>query len=697
MTFAAPAASPDTAPDSAAAHEKAVDLAMCDRALVSRLLHEHQMLHEAFQHGPMPAAIHRPDGTLVAWNRLYDRLHAEEIEFGISAMPQQDGLTCECDYGDEGVYRVHGYALPNGAIAQIAAPLSAEKAREAELQQAAEAAEAASIARADFLASMSHEIRTPMNGLLGMASLLAESGLTKGQRIYADVVIRSGEALMAITNDILDLSRIESGRLDLASASFDIADSIEETATLFAASADEKGLDLIVRIDPALPCRLIGDESRLRQVVANLLGNAIKFTDSGHILIDLDAKMGTRDDGRRVAHLTCRIQDTGIGIPADLCDTLFDRFARPGSGRSQEGTGLGLAVVAALIDRMGGTVGVDSVEGEGTTFRFTIELPVDASETMRMASDVVRGKRVLLIDADVACRTIVSESVEAWGFEVAPCRSAREATALMDKMEAQGAGVDLVLLGEKIAEGQACLFTRALQERPGLLPPVILMARLAALGMCDDDEAAGVVLAATLPRPVQVTRLLASMEQAMRVGPAPRVVPAEDTPPAVMAVPQAAEAVEEIDVPDPSGESGEHAPTPPDPVTGTLDILVAEDNEINQFLIEEILRETGYSYRIVDDGKAALEAWRSDRPRLILMDVSMPVMSGDEASTRIRAEEHGKSRTPIVAVTAHALRGDRERCLRAGMDDHLTKPVTVASIMKVIDFHLQPQDAAVGA
>jgi len=704
MTFAVPAESPDTVPDSAAAHEKAVDLTMRDRALVSRLLREHQMLHEAFQHSPMPAAIHDSGGALVAWNALYDRLHAEEIAFGVAPRQWTDGPPRECDYGEDGVYRIHDYALPNGATAQVAASLSAEKAREAELEQVAAEAQAANTAKADFLASMSHEIRTPMNGLLGMAGLLAESGLTKGQRIYADVVVRSGEALMAITDDILDLSRIESGRLDLNHASFDIADSVEETATLFAAGADAKGLDLIVRIDPALPCRLIGDESRLRQVVANLLGNAIKFTDTGHILIDLEARMGTRDDGRRVARLTCRVQDTGIGIPPELCGGLFDRFAQTQTGRTraQDGTGLGLAVVAALLDKMGGTVGVDSVEGEGSTFHFSIELPVDASEITRMASDAVRGKRVLLVDDAAARRTILTESVQAWGFEVASCRGAREAIALMDAMEARGTAVDLVLLGERIAEGEASLFTGALQERPGLLPPVILMARLAALGMCDDDEAAGVVLAATLPRPVQVNRLLASMEQAMRTDPAPRIAPVEDIPHPVAAVPQVPEP--EADTPD-TAAATDPAPAPdtpdlaPDPATGTgtLDILVAEDNEINQFLIEEILRETGYSYRIVGDGQAALEAWRSDRPRLILMDVSMPVMSGDEASTRIRAEEQGKSRTPIVAVTAHALRGDRERCIRAGMDDHLTKPVTVASIMKVIDFHLQPRDTAASA
>ncbi len=700
MTLAASAdCSPDTQ-DTPTGHEKAIDLLLQDREMIARLLREHQMLHEAFHHSPIASAITDREGQLLLSNACYDRLHAADTE-GRLTFPDEPGHEPhECDLGHGALYRIHADALPNGMVARTATKLSAKIAAdpryEVEIQRIRDEAEAQIRAKSDFLSNMSHEIRTPINGLLGMASLLAESGLSKGQQMYADVVLRSGEALLAITNDILDLSKIETGQMDLDRISFDITDCIEETATLFAANADEKGLDLIVRIDPALPCRLIGDERRLRQVVTNLLGNAIRYTEAGHVMLDLDATLQSRDDGRRVARLTCRIQDTGPGIPADRCAMIFNRapHAKSGAPYAKQGTGLGLAIVDALVTMMGGTIGVDSIEGEGTTFHFTIDLPVDASETMRTANEASQGKRVLLVDSANARRTIVTEAIKAWGFQAVSCTGIREAFAFMDEMDAQGLGVDLVLLGEHLAEGPASLFTGALKDRTGPQPPVILMARLASLSICDDHEEAGVMMVATLPRPVQTKTLLESMERAMLMTPrqpkAPKPVPVPRPAP----TPQPAQAPTRAQVTsapnDTAGQNpGDQDAAPPAPAPSDLDILVAEDNEINQFLIEEILRDSGYKYRIVGDGRAAVDAWRQERPRLILMDVSMPIMSGDDATMQIRAEEEGKTRVPIIAVTAHALRGDRERCIRAGMDDHLTKPVTVDSIMNAVHYHLR--------
>jgi len=659
MTFAASPSSPDTGSTCSVAHDKAVDLLLRDREMVSRLLREHQMLHEVFQHSPMPSVIHDSDGTLLAWNALYDRLNADEIEFDILASARLNPEPYTCDYGQDGAFRGYDYTLPNGCIARVAAPLPQDEA-------AAITPDNADMRdRSDLLVSVTHEIRVPLNGLLGMAGLLAESGLSKGQQMYADVVLRSAEALMAITDDVLDLSRIDAGGMALNCASFDIADCIEETATLFAANADKRGLDLIVRIDPVLPRRLIGDEGRLRQAIAKVLGNAIKFTETGHVLLDMDATMKTREGGRRVAGLTCRVTDTGVGMSKDRCAAI----------RAGQETGLGLSITTGLIDTMGGTWDIDSVEGEGSTFRFTVDLPVDASDTMRFADAAVQGKHLLVVDAQAQRRTIIAESVGAWGFEVSSCAGTAEAFALMDDLAAQEKSVDLVLLGEQVTEGDAPHFTGALKHR-AKAPPIVLMARLSALTICDADEEDGVVLAATLPRPVESTRLLQSIEQALKAqGRGPVAVGSAG-----------------FDESAPGGNRVEQSEPPCAGGPGSLDILIAEDNEVNQFLIAEILRDSGYSYKIVPDGRAAVEAWRSACPRLILMDVSMPVMSGDEATMQIRAEEEGKSRTPIVAVTAHALRGDRERCMRAGMDDHLSKPVTVEAIMKAVDFYLQPQD-----
>jgi len=689
MTLAPSDDRAETAPDRSTAHEKAVDRVMGDRDMVSRLLREHQMLHEAFEHGPVAWAILDAGGAPVASNALHDRLDSGE--------------------NAGAAWRTDEYELPSGLTARVCVDIGAEKSREEALARARDEAETANRARGDFLASMSHEIRTPMSGLIGMAGLLAESELSEGQQRYADLILRSGRALLEITTDILDLSKIEAGQMTLDCAPFDIADSIEDTATLFAANADAKGLDLIVRIDPAMPQMLVGDGSRLRQVMANLIGNAIKFTETGHVMVDVDARTGAGEAGGRVARLTCRVQDTGSGIAPDMCERIFERFSQVGHGvrRMREGTGLGLAIVAALVDQMGGAVGVESIEGEGTTFHFIVELPVAEPDAVRMARETLWGKRVMIVDAEGPCRAILAESLKAWGFDVASCRGLREAMALMDALEAQGRGIDLVLLGERVAEGEAPLFMAALADRAGTPPPVILIARLASLSR-DGACGKGPVPFDTLPRPVRSACLLASVERALEGRMALTVV--EDAEGKRGATARLTRPAPVLRIEGPTGGAGisETAPEPspapedtgPEEATGkegAVDILVAEDNEINRFLIEEILRESGYSYRIAHDGVEAMEAWRESRPRLILMDVSMPRMSGDEATRAIRSEERGTVRTPIVALTAHALRGDRDRCIEAGMDDHLTKPVTIASITTMIDFYLTPPAAdAVG-
>lgn len=661
--------------DASTAHDKAVDLVLHDRAMVSRLLREHQVLRMAVEQGPMVAAVHDAKGHLVACSALYEQMHPDALAQGRAPAHNEGAVSYDQDYGESGIFRVHDYTLPGGGLARFAVPLEDDTGTGRAMPRKVDPT---------LLLNLSHEIRTPLNGIVNMARLLVESGLSKGQQMYADVVLRSGEALVTATNDILDLTNLQSGRMVLAHESFDFADCIESTATLFAPCADDKGIDLILRIDPVLPRRLIGDEQRIRQVVTNLIGNAIHFTDEGHVLLDIGAEMTTREDGRRVARLRGRVEDTGIGISPERCGMLFDGNAPAQEG---QGTGLGLLIVEGLLAEMGGSIAVESVEGQGTTFTFTVDLAVDAAETMRRARESAQGKRVLLLDAAGQRRSAIAESTKAWGFQVASCHSAREAIALLDAIEERGQSIDLILLGERVDEGDSTVFTRHLKSRTGLRPPVILMARLAALSMCDADEEAGVTIAATLPRPVESSSLLAQMEKAVRLSP---YVSAGEEPYGPCA-PSPGMAVEaETDTDTHAETEAEASPTPAIPGS-SLDILVAEDNKINQMLIGEILRDTGYSYQIVGDGKEAVEAWRTHRPRLILMDVSMPAMSGDEATMQIRAEEEGRSRVPIIAVTAHALRGDRERCMRAGMDDHLTKPVTITAIRETVASYLEKE------
>jgi CheY-like chemotaxis protein len=345
---------------------------------------------------------------------------------------------------------------------------------------------------------------------------------------------------------------------------------------------------------------------------------------------------------------------------------------------------------------MGGTVSVDSIEGEGTTFRFDMDMPVDAARTMRRVAEQYVGKRVLIVEAITPRRTILNEKATAWGFEAAACESAREGIAMLDHMDEIGTPIDIVLLGDRIAEGAGSLFLDALRGRGGTPPGVVILSTVD--DMIEDDRAHDSVVLATVARPVRSSYLMKSMERA--IDEAARRAQLSDhvaklPVPAVEEAlePQAVDVVPMADTPEPMQEpavsekdgTGHEAPIEPG-AHGVVDILVAEDNEINQFLMEQILRGTGYSYRLVADGKQAVEAWREDRPRLILMDVSMPEMSGEEATMAIRkAEGDSGPHVPIVAVTAHALRGDRDRCFEAGMDDYISKPVSSEGVIAMID------------
>ncbi len=532
-------------------------------------------------------------------------------------------------------------------------------------------AEAADRAKSEFLANMSHEIRTPMNGVLGMAELLAKTELTPRQKTFTDVIVKSGNALLTIINDVLDFSKINAGQLTLDPAPFRLAEAVEDVATLVSARVAEKNIELIVRVDPRLPAFVVGDAGRFRQIVTNLLGNAVKFTEKGHVLIDVGGEIvGENID------LKVRVEDTGIGIPADKLQSVFEKFAQVdgSSTRRHEGTGLGLAIAARLVDLMGGQIGVESEIGRGSVFWFCAPMPIhEAKAGTEIVPVDVTGARVLVIDDNPVNREILLEQLRSWSFDCAAAESGAVGLAFLDRAAQMGAAVDCIILDYQMPGMNGADVARAISSDSRLATiPVVLLTSV------DQVDFGRLVIdygiAAHLTKPARSAVLLGTVISVIQKARANLGKPAHfvrgATPPTPPAGPQPAFTV----IRGTSAAAVQEAPANP---ARPVDILIAEDNEVNQLVFGQILNGLGLSYRIAGNGRTAVEMYRALAPKLILMDVSMPEMNGYEATRAIRAaEETTGTRTPIIGVTAHALKGDREKCMDAGMDDYLAKPIS---------------------
>ncbi len=575
-------------------------------------------------------------------------------------------------------------AKHNGQTVIICSDETKVVQRERELKTLVARAEAADRAKSEFLANMSHEIRTPMNGILGMAELLSKSLLDTRQKTFVEVVMKSGNALLTIINDILDFSRLDAGQMLLKTAPFDPLEAVEDVATLLASRAAEKDIELIIRRTGDLPAMVNGDAGRFRQIITNLIGNAIKFTENGYVVTTVSGRPGAKGE----VQLDVSVADTGIGIPADKFGTIFEQFSQVdgSSTRRHEGTGLGLAISERLARLQGGSISVESQEGVGSTFTFSVALPVAATSNRKRSLPAnVEGARVLVIDDNEVNRAILLEQVRDWGFDAVAAPDGESGLAVLEAARDHGVAPDAIILdcqmpGLKGAEVARRIRADRANDRVGIV-------FLTSVDIVDTDEnLADLQVQAHLMKPARTAILRDTVVEVIR-GLRPRAAVAPGALRAhlpTLAVRPVVAPVPPTSDPSPASASGSAATTryegaqPPQPAAALgIEVLVAEDNEVNRIVFSQILDAAGLSYHIVGNGAEAVEMWQRQRPSIILMDVSMPVMNGLQATQEIRRlEEIEGGHVPIVGVTAHALDGDREMCQTAGMDDCITKPIS---------------------
>ncbi len=548
-------------------------------------------------------------------------------------------------------------------------------------------AELADRAKSEFLANMSHEIRTPMNGVMGMAELLAKTDLDSKQRTFSDIIVKSGQALLTIINDILDFSKIDSGQLELDPQPFKLAEAVEDVTTLVSTKVEVKGLELVVRIQPGLPETYVGDVGRLRQIITNLVGNGVKFTDRGHVLVDVSGQVLSAPGGELKAELLFKVEDTGIGIPADKVDHVFEKFSQVdgSSTRKHEGTGLGLTISRKLVELMGGEIGVISEPGQGSTFWFTLPLPVHGDVTNpKHAPKDVSGARILIVDDNEVNRAILLEQLGSWRFEAAAVASGREALSSLRQAKSNNRPFELIILDQHMPGMNGAAVVATVREEPAIAGTAIVM--LTSVDQSGDKrEMRTLGVKGYLVKPARASLLFDTIVGVLHdvYGDA-----ADDDFPELSA---SQPTNQPAGVPNVGGsgdnrqQSAEYNSQGP-----AVTVLVAEDNDVNQSVVAQILEDVGFSYAIASDGRQAVEMFATRRPKLILMDVSMPDMTGLEAARAIRAVEarHDMAPIPIIALTAHALKGDREMCLEAGMDDYLSKPISPDTLTGKIRQHL---------
>ncbi len=682
----------------AAAFADQVAIAIENARLYQEMRREKRYFESLVLNNPAAIVVINDLGQIVSWNpaaqRLFGYTQAEAIGQNIDHLVATEATRAEAEaYSQQAirgelVHAITQRGRKDGTTVDVelfALPVIVEGQEIGsvaiyhditELQRARQEAEAANQAKSSFLAMMSHEIRTPMNGVIGMASLLLDTPLSAEQRDYAETIRASGEALLTIINDILDFSKIEAGRMELENQPFDLRECVESALDLVAARAAEKGLEMAYFIDPQVPTTIVGDVTRLRQIMLNLLGNAIKFTEQGEVVVSvntIDRKQLPAENEQSEIILAplptihFSVRDTGIGIPADRMDRLFQSFSQVDASTTRKygGTGLGLAISQRLCELMGGAMWVESpsqppsgdgLGGPGSTFHFTIQAeaaPSQARVYLRRSPPELSGRHVLIVDDNATNRRILTLQIQAWNMLPRSTEFPHEALEWI----CRGDPFDVAFLDMHMPHMDGLMLAAGIRRyRDARTLPLVMLSSLGRREFGAD----AVDFAAYLVKPIKPSQLYDALVEIF----------AKEAP---SGLPERSRA----SAPQLDTQMAERLP---------LRILIAEDNTVNQKLALQILRKMGYRADIAANGLETLEALERQPYDVILMDVQMPEMDGLEATRRIRAAppQAGERRPRIIAMTANAMQGDREICLAAGMDDYISKPIRIEELVMAL-------------